>query len=304
MLMLHRFGEPGRGSSFHTSAELAAILEVLRRRRFALLSLGDLIRMLSSGESIGSHTVVFTVDDGYADFGALAAPIFESFECPVTVFVATGFIDGHTWFWWDQIEYVLQRTVITERDVTLSGTVLRLSLDTKRNRERSFLTLVARLKQVREEEKAACVDRLFHALEVDIPASAPDAYRAMTWDDIRSWSRRGVSFGPHTVTHPILAQVTDSDADGQIRGSRARLIEELGDPGPAFCYPNGNRDSFGDRECALVEAVGYPAAISAISDYIGPGPANWEQRRWSLPRFSCPHSPGRLLALVAGIRRF
>ena len=53
-----------------------------------------------------NRAVAFTIDDGYVEQATVAAPVFAEFDCPVTTFVTSGFLDRALWFWWDQIEYV------------------------------------------------------------------------------------------------------------------------------------------------------------------------------------------------------
>src|SRR4051794_23871743 len=73
----HRFADAERGTSGHDPAILRAHLELLRRHRFNLVPLAELVRRLREHEPLDQRTVVFTMDDGYADFGRVAAPIFE-----------------------------------------------------------------------------------------------------------------------------------------------------------------------------------------------------------------------------------
>jgi len=113
---LHRFEEPGAGLLRHDTAQLRTTLEFLRRRRFTVLPLDGLLDRLAEGRPL-RRTLAFTVDDGYMDFHSLGAPVFAEFDCPVTVFLTTGFLDGELWPWWDRIEYAFQRT--TRRSLAL-----------------------------------------------------------------------------------------------------------------------------------------------------------------------------------------
>src|SRR3989449_3386253 len=67
---LHRFGDPDLGVVGHAPAALRDHLASLRRHRYRLLSLTDVIRELEEGGG-GAPAVAFTVDDGY---GGVAPP--------------------------------------------------------------------------------------------------------------------------------------------------------------------------------------------------------------------------------------
>src|SRR5437879_6917080 len=105
----HRFADPDLGVVGHDPAALRDHLAYLRRHRYRLLSLTDVIRDLEEGGG-GPPTVAFTVDDGYGDFARIAAPVFAEFDCPVTLFVTTGFVDGLLWLWWDRVTYLFEHT--------------------------------------------------------------------------------------------------------------------------------------------------------------------------------------------------
>ena len=92
---LHRFTEPEHGVVGHDAAALRDHLAYLRRYRYRLLSMTDILKLLDEGVSDSrTPAVAFTVDDGHAGFARVAVPIFAEYDCPVTLFVPTGFLDG------------------------------------------------------------------------------------------------------------------------------------------------------------------------------------------------------------------
>src|SRR5690348_4551652 len=101
IFMLHRFADAEYGNRGHSIEALRANLSFLRRHKVRLIGLPELLRDLDEQRS--GSAVAFTVDDGYGDFARVAAPVFSEFECPVTVFITTGFVDGGFWMWWDKI---------------------------------------------------------------------------------------------------------------------------------------------------------------------------------------------------------
>jgi hypothetical protein len=65
----------------------------------------------------------------------------------------------------------------------------------------------------------------------------------MTWDEIRDCARLGVTFGSHSVTHPIMSQLDD----GPRAGSRRLGFAARGDQReavPIFCYRMVARATF------------------------------------------------------------
>lgn len=305
VLMLHRFGEPGNGPGWPTPHQLRALLDYARRHRYRIVSLADLLHddtPRSSGPAIA-----FTVDDGYADFAELALPVFQTFDCPVTLFVTTGFLDGTSWFWWDQLEYVLARTERRAFTLTLGHGEETFEWDGAVRRTRTLGRIVARLKTLANAERERAVADIAEACRVDLPGTAPSAYAALRWVDLRNAAGRGVSVGPHSVTHPILSACTDTQADWEIRESWARVRSQVRSAVPVFCYPNGDSLSFGDREVQALQRAGLELGVSSMPGYAASadlsrsaGPA----RRYTVPRFACPSDLDGFVQIVSGIELF
>ncbi|HEX8118701.1 MAG TPA: polysaccharide deacetylase family protein, partial [Pyrinomonadaceae bacterium] len=70
-----------------------------------------------------------------------------------------------------------------------------------------------------------------------------------------------VELGSHTVSHPILTTTDDAQLEAELRGSRARLEEELRRTVNLFCYPNGACDARVRREA---ERAGYACAVTTV----------------------------------------
>src|SRR2546425_10993261 len=129
IFVLHRLQDADRGTPGHDPQALRSFLSLLRRERYALVGLEELFRWLAEADRRVSRAVAFTLDDGYADQAGIASQVFAEFDCPATVFVTTGFLDGPLWLWWDRIEYVLRRTARRALDLELGGRGLRYGRD-------------------------------------------------------------------------------------------------------------------------------------------------------------------------------
>ena len=267
IFMLHRFTHPGRPAGDDPQV-LRRRLAALRRQGVQLVSVESLVACVRDGTPVPTRAAAFTVDDGYADFADAGAAAFAEFDCPVTVFVATGFIDRTCWYWWDRVEWAFTHTDRRRVDVALSTGTASYAWATPAEARRAVAELVALLEHVPDEEKHAAIARLASSLEVDLPDAAPDEFAPMTWDQIRALAARGVTFGPHTVTHPILAQTGDAQAEHEIVESWRRLQAELPGALPVFCYPNGSDFAFTMREVATIRRAGLAAALTTLHGYV------------------------------------
>lgn len=70
------------------------------RANYNVISLAELVGNLRN-KKLHNHSVVITLDDGYADNLTLAYPILEKYRVPAAVFVTVGYIDSGESFFWD-----------------------------------------------------------------------------------------------------------------------------------------------------------------------------------------------------------
>lgn len=304
VLMLHRVidGDPGPGCL--DSMQLRSGLEYLRRNGYELVSLAELFRRLAGEKPRLRGAVAFTIDDGYLDQAEIAGPIFSEFDCPVTTFVATGFLDGALWLWWDKIEYIISNTRRKSLAVQLGDTEVRYDLNPESRSSGVTADFVARCKLVDDEEKHRAITRLAQEAEVDLPSTAPSRYAPMTWDHVRTQERRGMTFGPHTVSHPILSRTRPERAMAEITESWRRLRVEARHPVPIFCYPNGLNSDFGEREVAILRNLGFWGALCGEAGFADP--ASFQQGGdgpFMIKRQPFPEKPSVLVQCVGGIER-
>ena len=267
IFMLHRFADPDLGTVGHDPATLRAALAYLRRERYELVSLTELFRRLREATPTLDRAIAFTIDDGYLDQATVAGQLFAEFDCPVTTFVTSGFLDGTIWFWWDRIEYVFAHTARAKLDVELDSQTVRYAFDPVTGYSRAQDDFTVRCKGVPDSEKLEAIRRLATSADVELPERPPLRYAPMSWDQVRSLEQRGMSFGPHTVTHPILARATPDQSRREIEQSWQRLTTEAASPVSVFCYPNGQAQDYGDREINVLRALGFAGAVVGTTGY-------------------------------------
>jgi peptidoglycan/xylan/chitin deacetylase (PgdA/CDA1 family) len=64
----------------------------------------------------------------------------------------------------------------------------------------------------------------------------------MTWAQIRDLAGRGVSFGSHSMNHPILTGSKDSELAHELSESKRLIEAETGREVRFFCYPYGRHN--------------------------------------------------------------
>jgi len=230
-----------------------AQLRVLRARANPI-GLERLVRGLSEGE-LPPCAVALTFDDGYLDNLRAALPLLERHGVPATFFVVSG-ARGAT-PWWDELAGLLA----PERDVARATELQRrLMREPASVREAS-------LERIRAERPDA--------------TGAAAAPRTMTADELRELAASPLAdVGSHSVTHPLLAELSEPQRRAEAADSRAALGELLGREIRTFSYPNGSCSPEAARN---VREAGYALACASREDVLLSG-----TDRFRLPRFWAP----------------
>ncbi len=103
ILSYHRFGaKPGR--MVVTPTVFAEQLAYLARNDYHVIRLTDLIEFLDGKKPLPRHTVVITIDDGYASTYQHAYPLLKKYRFPATAFVYPDFVAASDALNWNQMQ--------------------------------------------------------------------------------------------------------------------------------------------------------------------------------------------------------
>lgn len=282
---LHRFEDPVRGVVGHKPEFIAHALSLLSARGYSFVDLEQVALCLQRGDRLPERAIVFTMDDGFYDQAEIGAPLFLKYSCPITCFLITGFIDGQLWPWDDQVRYCIDNTDVPSVAMSLiDGHTY--SLGSLADRAHAVVAMRDAMKTMSVVRKDQALAELAAAAQVEIPAAAPPAYRAMSWGQARELEAQGVRFAPHTVSHNILSRHDDASARAEMRSSHDRITAELKHPSRVFCYPTGRVGDFTAREERELAAMNYLGAVSTEPGYLAA--ESWLAKRFCAPRFAMP----------------
>ena len=86
----------------------------------------------------------------------------------------------------------------------------------------------------------------------------------LNWEQVREMDHHQISFGAHTVTHPVLPELNNQVAEQEILQSKIVIEEKLGQPCKHFAYPYGR---FNDHTHEIVKQSGFTLACSTRSGF-------------------------------------
>lgn len=190
--------------------------------------------------------VVITVDDGWKSNKENIIEVANKINIPVTIFVSTEPVLQQKPFWWTYNQRI--------------------------NRQGIGYMKTAILKKWANKERLAYLNGYGY-----LNAFAEEAMDET--DLIESERQNNISIESHTVSHPILTQCSDEEAEREIHLSKIQLEKTLGRKINGFAYPNG---SYSNREIELLKQYDYEYAFTTRSAFLKPKDL---QNRFELPRF-------------------
>lgn len=211
--------------------------------------------------------VVLTFDDGYLDNYTYGLQLVRELHIPITVFLIPGYIESGACFWWLACDFLLNQTKLEV--VTIEGK--KYNVPAERQALAETIDKHLRL-AVSVEKREMFLVQLQAAFEVSLPTRAQAGYEntllPLNWAEIYEMKASGlVTFGAHTMHHPVLGNITDvEEVLCEVEGARRHLERHLGEPIRTFAYPIGKIEDIGDAGLSAVTAAGYTWALTTIED--------------------------------------
>lgn len=262
ILTYHRFSETETPFTV-SSSQLTAHLTYLTKHR-KILSLTEISKRLRAGDEIPKNTAVITIDDGYRDAYEIAFPIFKKFAVPATLFVVTDFLDGKIWVWTDKMRFIASQMKTEKAAIEIAKQPVELENGTPAKIFQSGSKANSILKKLPNAEKDRLIEQIAEDLKVKLPDLPPAINSPILWEQAREMDAGSISIESHTVTHPILPNVSDTQLNFELQKSKKRLEEKLQKEIRSFCYPAGATNEKvwravkqNDYECAVTNRYGF-----------------------------------------------
>lgn len=244
-------------------------------KHFSIVPLADIELIIETRTFPKKPVCAITFDDGYKNNYRIAYPILRSRGLPATVFVATDFLDTGKPLWTDRLEYIIDNTKLALLPFHTARGLKTFSLETIEDRKQTDNTLRLFLKQMNSSERRGALDRLAHEAACDLLKAedgSPD-YAPLSWDEAQTLFKNGIEIGAHTVTHPVLGQLSSNDQEKEIALSASRVRSTIGSC-RHFAYPNGQPGDWNKETEAILKKTGFKAAWSTLPGRINPLTAN------------------------------
>jgi peptidoglycan/xylan/chitin deacetylase (PgdA/CDA1 family) len=233
-----------------------ALTTVGRLYRFVT---ADELQTLLAGRPRGNGVCHVTFDDGDRSFVQTALPVLEALRVPATLFIAPAVLASGGNYWFQELRWLRQQ---------VDDASIRCQLAAHTGWDEAQIapfSLVALFKTLPLASIWAIINAAQQRHDL---APAPPANLSLA--EAAALDRHPlVAIGAHSLSHPVLANESDAEAERQIRGSVEQLTGLLGRPVRHFAYPNGAAGlDYGPREQALLAAAGIELAFATDSGYV------------------------------------
>ena len=242
-------------------AFLENIIKKYKKAGGIFLSLDDLRIVINSDKQTDKPFIVFTIDDGYLDNYTQALPIFEKYQVPFAIFIATDFINHNSILWWD----ILEDLIIQNATIHFGNKIYPCN---------SFQEKWDAFRIIREAILRYDKNHLLKELQdafshYTIDWYAPVKKQAMTWEQVKELSDHPLcTIGGHTVSHPVLNTLNEIDFCREIAEGVAILKEKTGHDIVHFAYPYGSPSEIGEREYQLIKNFNFKTVFSSYGGCI------------------------------------
>jgi|GEM_PF-972276 peptidoglycan/xylan/chitin deacetylase (PgdA/CDA1 family) len=274
------FFEFERGvSARHLEAQARLITRF--RRPIGMDELSEALRL---GKSLPERAVALTFDDGYIDNYEVAFPILRRHKIPATFYVCPGLIDSNLGFWWDEIYSCFRETKQVAIDISKLAAYGAISQNLKEDllpmrtvaeRESVAQRIIVMAKRLPVQRIHELIADLVDVLDVSKARSSPVS-GLMGWPHINEMANNGMDIGSHTLTHPMMSQMSEQVLRQEVQDSRRRLQDELGRSVNGFVYPSGDYHAMA-RD--VVRQAGHWYACTSESGFVTPSSDPYLLRR-------------------------
>ncbi len=238
---------------------------LFRRQIEALVDAGEIVRLedlLSPQRGWRRPRFALTFDDDWISHYERVLPILLDLGVTATFFLSGRSLHGLGALWFERLDDLIVTHGSREASRSLGITTDDL-------------------------ESLATLCESDGSLQTRLEELSTGEVRRLNGADISALADAGMGIGFHTLHHPLLRLVADSDLDDALIRGRRELEAVAGRPITLFAYPHGKADP---RAAARLRAAGFIAACTGRPTPIRPSDdpyllGRWEPGPMDLERF-------------------
>ena len=243
---------------------MESVLEFFISSKIDIVSLDECYNRIKAKGKM-KRFVSFTFDDGYADNLTHALPVFEKYNAPFSVFLATGYPDHTVVLWW----YLLENLVMENEKIEFkdSSGIYVFNTLTLAEKTDALWKIRRYILESNQEDLLSRLKTVFHDKNIDFFELTKKM--ALSWDQVIELSNHPlVTIGAHTVNHLALSKLSENKVIEEIIDSIKIIEEKIGKPVLYFAYPIGTAAEASEREFNIAKNCNAKMAFTAVKGNI------------------------------------
>lgn len=249
----------------------------LLKSQYNVISPEQFLRWCESGQELPPRAVLLTCDDDLRNTLTDMVPVLQAHDLSCLFFV-TGASLGEVpaMLWYEQLYLMLLFT--KKRVVNLDSVHPGFgdSAMTQHDKRVLWWGLVKQLSRYEGSQRQTLIDQVRVQLDLGenwsthlLSEPLRRRFLMLNATELRALVAAGMSVGAHTLSHPVLSQLSENDAWSEISQSRCRLEKVVDRPVWALAYPFGDTVCVTEREREMAERAGFTCAFLNVGGGLG-----------------------------------
>ncbi len=221
-----------------------------------------------------------TFDDGYADNSKIPEILPN---IPVTVYLATGFIDDHRKFWAQYLQQSIVGTNASTLDLSAVNAGIVDVVD-----ERQQLEAIKEVNRNIKEFSPEKITEIVDDIAEQCGNTEENHNGFMDWKEVNTISDAGVEIGSHTHDHFIVSSISDEEFRKQLNVSREYIEKNVKNYSDGkkklqhFAFPNGRSCDISENATQVLKDAGFSSAVTTIEGINQFGDDHYKIKRFNM----------------------
>lgn len=231
----------------------------LLKNKFEIINIHRLVEIITNDEAVTKPLALITFDDGYIDNYSLAFPILKKLNTPAVFFLPTSYIDSNKTPWWDEIAWLINNS--NNNEFSFENIKFNLDQSKKKLSIKKILSLVKNRQSISMEDS---INEISELTGCSLNSKENRERLFMTWAHAKEMIAGGMNIGSHTVSHSILAYLSEEDQFKELSNSKKIIEDKMGEKIDSFAYPVGGANTYTAETKKALEKSGYIVGFNFV----------------------------------------
>ncbi len=246
--------------------------------KYNVISIEEYCNARQLNKQLPNNSLIITFDDGCKNLTTRAFPHLKRKGFPASIFLTTKPTTTGQLHWFDKLSVLWEQCENNNEPLITPHTTLTTRQEFERWKEH--------LKTLPHTQALAIVEQLTKKNVLKLTPQQREAYKPLSWNDVRKTQSDILTYHPHTHTHPILSRLSPREQEQEITISINLVEKYTGITPTIFAYPNGRKQDYTNDTITILKRHGITNALTTIPQLATPRSPPYELPRTSMGELS------------------